>query len=195
MTLIDKMRDATKMLHQELDHSLVPYIESIQSKEDYAALLLLFYGFFKPVYDNIDAYLETDSLPDYRTRRKPEWILNDLEHLEVNYSVEFCKRLPPVTDNVSAFGSLYVLEGSTLGGMIIKKMIGDKLHIHKGLSFFSGYGKQTRGQWNVFIQALNNVNNSEAEEVTLIESAAATFVLFKDWLQDCRLKCLRTANN
>ncbi|TKK68845.1 biliverdin-producing heme oxygenase [Ilyomonas limi] len=183
MTLIQKLRDAIHPLHLALDHSLVPYIESIQSKDDYAALLLLFYGFFKPVYDNIDACIDLNNLPDYPSRRKPEWLLNDLQDLEVDYEIQLCNRLPAITNATTAIGALYVLEGATLGGIMIKKMIIDKLHIHQGLSFFNGYDRHTRERWNVFIQSLNNLNTNNAMDEALIQTAAATFVLFKDWLQ------------
>ena len=70
MTLINKVRTATNALHQSLDNSLIPYIQSVRSKEDYAALLSLFYGFFKPIYDNIDNHIEIHYLPDYQNRRR-----------------------------------------------------------------------------------------------------------------------------
>src|SRR3954463_3266651 len=98
MMLIDKVRAGTYDLHQSLDRSLVRYIESIQSKEQYADLLLLFYGFYKPVYDKIDANLEVQYLPDYQNRRKPEWILNDLQDLDVNYTIQLCKHLPDINN-------------------------------------------------------------------------------------------------
>lgn len=183
MTLIDKVRTATNALHQSLDNSLIPYIHSIRSKEDYAALLLKFYGFFTPVYDSIDAFIQVDDLPDYPHRRKPGWILSDLKDLEVDYSVQLCEQVPYINNNAAAFGALYVLEGSTLGGMIIRKMIAEKLHINKGLSFFSGYGKQTRERWDVFIRSLNDIDNHNISDEMVIQAAVATFTLFKQWLQ------------
>ncbi len=166
---------------------MIPFIESVQSIYDYAALLLVFYGFFKPVYDSIDAFIDTSYLPDYQSRRKPEWILNDLNDLEVKYTIQFCKRVPIINNNAAAFGALYVLEGSTLGGMIIKKMITDKLHLDEGLTFFGGYGKQTRERWNVFINSLNTLNEKNVAGEMVIQTAAATFTLFKEWLQQSGL--------
>ncbi len=52
----------------------------------------------------------------------------------------------------AAFGALYVLEGSTIGGLIIKKMISEKLGSEEGMSFFEGYGKKTAERWKVFTQ-------------------------------------------
>src|SRR5438309_9925339 len=124
--LIDKVRAATGAYHQALDRLMIPNIEAVQSKNDYAELLLLFYGFFKPVYNSIDTFIDTNYLPDYQSRRKAEWILNDLKDLAIDYNVHLCEHLPNINNNAAAFGALYVLEGSTLGGMVIKKMIQDK---------------------------------------------------------------------
>jgi heme oxygenase len=181
--LIEKVRAATYAHHQTLDHSMIPYIEAVQSTNDYAALLLLFYGFFKPVYDSIDLFIDRAYLPDYQSRRKPEWILNDLEELEVNSTIKLCKHISVINNNAAAFGALYVLEGSTLGGMVIRKIISNKLHIDKGLTFFSGYGKQTRERWNVFIHSLNNIHCNNIADDKVIQTAAATFTFFKEWLQ------------
>ena len=181
--LIDRVRAATYALHQSLDNLMIPNIEAIRSKEDYAALLLQLYGFFKPVYDNTDRFLDTNYLPDYRSRRKPEWILNDLKDLEVNHTIHLCEHLPHIDSNAAACGALYVLEGSTMGGMIIKKMIHEKLHSDDGLTFFSGYGKQTRERWNVFIHYLNDIDNHKEASEMVIQTAAATFMFFKEWLQ------------
>lgn len=191
MTLTDKVRTATHSLHHALDQAMMPYIAAIRSKEDYAALLLAFYGFFKPVYDNIDTYIDTSFLPDYKNRRRPEWILHDLDAMEVEYTLPVCGQLPLIKDNASAFGALYVLEGSTMGGVMIKKMIGDKLQRDSGFSFFYGYGRQTREQWNAFIEAFNQLDKHNSADNEVVETAAATFVLFKDWLQQCRLSVLQ----
>jgi heme oxygenase len=181
--IIDKVRIATSAHHRTLDHSMIPFIESVKTIKDYAALLLLFYGYFKPVYNSIDAFIDTSYLPDYQSRRKPEWILNDLNELDVNYTIQLCNKLPVIDNNAAAFGALYVLEGSTLGGMIIKKMISNNLNIDEGLMFFGGYGKQTRERWNVFIHSLNNLNNNNVADEMVIKTAAATFTFFKEWLQ------------
>lgn len=193
--LIQKVRTATHSLHEALDQSLVPYIEAIETTKEYAALLCLFYGFFKPVYDSIDASIDTVYLPDYSSRRKPQLILRDLEELGTTYDSHLCRHLPKITDNVTAFGALYVLEGSTLGGVMIKKMVAGRLQTDKGLSFFSGYGRHTREQWNVFINALNNLNNNKEQDEAVIQTAAITFTFFKEWLQAANLPLARQSRH
>lgn len=184
MMLIDKLREATQHRHKELDDAIMSYLKNIYSTDDYVQLLIAFYGYFKPVYDKIDAHLDISRLPDYNTRRKPDSILQNLISLHHNEKVEnIASQIPAISDNASAFGALYVMEGSTLGGLIIKKMLSDALPLSDTqLSFFAGYGKQTRERWNHFVQALNGFTVVPAEEQAAITSANATFLHFKNWL-------------
>ena len=184
MTLIANLRQATKPAHEELDTAMMPYIKSIHSADDYCKLLSAFYGFFKPVYEKIDAHLQTSFLPDYNTRRKPGDITQNLSCLSCHTSLtDVCKQLPKINNNASAFGALYVMEGSTLGGLMIKKMLAEQTGLpDEQLSFFAGYGKATREKWNVFSAALNTVAHNEKEEEEAVDAAAQTFSCFRDWL-------------
>ncbi len=183
--LIEKLRTATRPMHEQLDQEMGPHIHNIQTKEQYIALLLAFYGFFAPMYHRINAHLDTTGLPDYNTRRKPEDILQNLRalgHGEPPHHL--CQQLPGVEDNAGAFGALYVLEGSTLGGLMIKKMIGEQTGLPEDqLTFFAGYGKQTRRRWDDFITALNATARTAADEASAITAAAATFTAFSAWLR------------
>jgi len=60
--------------------------------------------------------------------------------------------LPEIKNTAQAFGALYVIEGSTLGGQIIKKMVQKQLCMegNNGLSFFDGYREATSDMWQVF---------------------------------------------
>ena len=184
MTLIEKIRQATSRAHEELDAALLPRIKNIHSTGDYIALLTAFYGFFKPVYDSIDTHINVALLPDYATRRKPAHLLKNLDALAPQLSVtNFCQHLPLIHNNASVFGALYVMEGSTLGGLLIKKMIAEQTGLQdEQLSFFAGYGKETRERWNVFVAALNQIAWNDNEEQVAIETATLTFTTFKNWL-------------
>ena len=184
MILIDKLRHATKPAHEELDAAMMPYIKSIHSHDDYCNLLVAFYGFFKPVYQEIDFHLQTAHLPDYHTRRKPSDLTQNLSLLSCQNSLtNICRQLPEINNNASAFGALYVMEGSTLGGLMIKKMLAEQTGLpDEQLTFFAGYGKATREKWSVFITALNAVAQNDKEEEDTVIAATQTFSCFRDWL-------------
>src|SRR5690554_5184564 len=145
--LSQKLKESTSTAHQELEKLVVQKIKSIQDTEDYLILLGYFYRFFAPLEKEIVSQLET-ALPDMMRRRKTEWILDDLDYFQAT-------PLPPYSSVLTidhpsqAIGALYVIEGSTLGGQIICKMIAERLGISAegGFKFFSGYGDDTNKMW------------------------------------------------
>lgn len=182
--IIERLRQATKPVHAQLDHTVFPIIRTVRSVEDYSRLLQIFYGFFKPMYDCLDIYLQKDKLTDYHTRRKPERILEDLFVLTGKHSdINLCIHVPVITNSAQAFGCMYVLEGSTMGGGILCKRIAENLGFadRHSLSFFHGYGENNLSMWSLFLQAMENPANEESEE-ELIDAAIATFKSFHKWI-------------
>ena len=80
-------------------------------------------------------------------------------------------------------GALYVLEGSTLGGQMIARMLQKNplLNLVPGqLNFFLGYKKETGPKWKSFQAALNLL---DGETETLVSTARQTFSLFTQWTE------------
>lgn len=59
-------------------------------------------------------------------------------------------------DFSSYLGYLYVKQGSTMGGQVISRRLGDSLGLSpkRGLRFFSGFGENTRQNWLYFLRYL-----------------------------------------
>ena len=76
------------------------------------------------------------------------------------------------------------MEGSTLGGLYISKMIAKQLNLTNGafLSFFDGYGEQTEEMWNSFKSALDEQVVHTAEQAAVVQAANDTFKKFKTWI-------------
>lgn len=68
---------------------------------------------------------------------------------------DFTQRLP-LPDAASALGSMYVLEGSALGGQVIAKQVGAQLGLTpaNGAAYFQGWGDETGRHWREFREAL-----------------------------------------
>lgn len=180
MVLSDQIKIQTRLQHQELEGVLIPKIKSIRTGEDYARLLQLFYRYFAPLEKDIGALMDS-RLPDFDQRRKTATILIDLDFLEHkgNFPTqEFA--CPKIQNFPQALGALYVMEGSTLGGRIIGNMIGRQLNLHSeaGLSFFIGYGDDTKKMWKRFLHILNDPNLSFLEMEEVILSAQFIFIHF-----------------
>jgi heme oxygenase len=182
----DIIKEATLTNHQQVEKVLVSQMKSMRSKQDYVDLLHLFYGYFGGLEQQINAYINQSDMPDYAQRRKTEAIANDLKALGSQVpAVAGHNYLPQINNDLQAFGALYVIEGSTLGGKIISKMIQQHLNLANaaGLSFFNGYGDDTQQMWDTFKQQLNAVVKSPADEETVLAAANETFGKFKQWLE------------
>ncbi|GAA4092184.1 biliverdin-producing heme oxygenase [Mucilaginibacter panaciglaebae] len=183
--LADKIKEATLQYHQQTEKVLVGKLKSMRSKRDYIDLLTLFYGYFGGLEKHIERYINASNLADYENRRKTSAIADDILTLGGAIPALTAEdQLPEIDNYLKAFGALYVIEGSTLGGQIISKMVQQHLHIAdgKGLSFFNSYGGQTEQMWSSFKETLNGIAMTPQDEEMIIEAANQTFINFKGWL-------------
>lgn len=183
--LSEKLKETTKSNHQLLEKKLITNIKSIRTKEDYAALLALFYSFFGGMEKHINQTIDTRSLPDYTERRKAAALAEDLTALEAQKPVlADDESIPEIKNHLQAMGALYVMEGSTLGGKIISKIIRQQLNEPqmKGLCFFNSYGDATDEMWQRFKDVIDQPLSPSDEEV-VIKAADETFIRFRHWFE------------
>jgi heme oxygenase len=160
-------------------------MRGIRTQEHYVDLLQLFYNYFGAVEEQINQYIGTEHLKDHLQRRKTSSLLNDITALGATANKTISQEDLPVFENhLQAFGALYVLEGSTLGGPYISKMIQKQLDKQdtEGLSFFNSYGEETETMWNMFKAVLDRQAGNEAEQNVILQSADETFLKFKSWI-------------
>lgn len=176
----EQLRSITKEAHQELEKLVILKIKNIRSDADYAALLRNFYTYFGALEASITPFITDEVLPDFTERRKSANLKQDLEDLGTTVSDADTESvaLPGISNALEAMGALYVMEGSTMGGGIIVKMLREKCNINRGLSFFSGYGDQTQAMWQKFTTALNQQVSSTGDDMTVINAANETFKKF-----------------
>jgi heme oxygenase len=179
--LSDDLKEQTQVNHQLLEKKLVLKMRSLCSQSDYVKLLSFFYSYFGGLEQQISKHLIMERIPDYMRRRKAEALLADIKTLGAEPpALADGSHLPTIVDHRQALGALYVMEGSTLGGEIISRMIGKQLSLVKGLSFFKGYGHETADMWQAFKADLNKPENLPGDAV--VEAANETFRKFADWL-------------
>ncbi|MBL1407255.1 biliverdin-producing heme oxygenase [Sphingobacterium faecale] len=172
-----KIKEATKQAHQELEKTVVLQLKAVRNQSDYAEVLKNFYAYFQAVEKAIAPFIDKDSLPDIAERRNSSYIREDIEELGSDTST-LPTAIPPVITNLQqAFGALYVLEGSIMGGPYIVQML-QKYGMTKGFHFFSGYGADSSKMWAAFTAVLNRVPKTEEEESTMVETANETFQKF-----------------
>jgi heme oxygenase len=184
--LADQLKTDTLENHQQLEKMLVVRMKAIRSAADYANLLQLFYSYFGGLEEKIDQYIGNAELPDYNFRRKSESLANDVKALgAVPGTKASGDDLPEIGNRLQAFAAMYVIEGSTLGGKYISKMMAQQLSIkdEQGLTFFSGYGDNTETMWESFKKTLNEQEESEDDAAIVISTANETFAKFKKWIE------------
>lgn len=181
--LSDELKEKTQANHQLLEKRLVAQMRSIQSEQDYTALIAFFYSYFGGLEKAIEQHLDQTRFTDYHTRRKAELLANDLNELgTASPLLATGNQLPVINNHQQALGALYVIEGSTLGGQIIGKMIAKQLPAlgNHGLSFFNGYGDDTMPMWERFKLVINQPENLPGDE--MIMAANETFLKFSQYI-------------
>jgi len=184
--LTDHIKEATQAYHQQTEKVLVGKMKSMRSKQEYIDLLSAFYSYFGGLEQHIELYINASNLADYNDRRKTAALIDDLKALGGNIPIiAQGDDLPEISNYLQAFGALYVIEGSTLGGKIISKMIQQHMHINDGagISFFNSYGDKMQEMWDNFKAILNIVAKTSKDEDVILEAANQTFIKFKAWLE------------
>ncbi|QJD96187.1 biliverdin-producing heme oxygenase [Mucilaginibacter robiniae] len=184
--LAEQLKKDTLQNHQQLEKMLVGRMKAIRSATDYVNLLQLFYSYFGGLETQIAPFINQSNLADYADRRKSEALANDIKALGGQpHEKASGTHLPAITNTAEAFAALYVIEGSTLGGKIISKMMAQQLNITdgRGLTFFSGYGDATESMWTGFKTALNAQAGTPSQQADIINTANETFAKFKQWVE------------
>jgi heme oxygenase (biliverdin-IX-beta and delta-forming) len=91
--------------------------------------------------------------------------------------------LPEMNSSSSFFGTMYVMEGSTLGGQVIARHVAKALHLSEGNgnAYFRGHGYQTGSMWKEFCEVLTTRVPSDQTEA-VVASAKAMFTIFGAWM-------------
>ena len=192
--LSDYLKLHTKANHLQVEKLLVAKMRSIANSDDYVELLQIFYGYFGALEDKINRYIGNLQLPDYAERRKSESLFNDIKSLgnTVPQKPEVLD-LPIIENSLQAFGALYVIEGSTLGGKIIAKLIANQLNLqnNNGLSFFTSYGDKTEKMWDGFKEILDMQPQNQADTKIILDAANDTFLKFKFWIENANEQTIK----
>ena len=182
--LSEAVKALTSPAHQALEKYLVKIIRQISSVEDYKRLLMLFYGYYKPVESLIEAHLRNSS-PVPVQIRKSERLFSDISEIDGQEAIiPLATKLPALQNHTQALAALYVLEGSTLGGKYILQMVRKQIDLPDGTAdaFLSGHGINTEVNWECFKDFLDDEIISTEDHIFL-ETVNDTFHQFYHWAQ------------
>lgn len=178
-SFLKELRAGTDANHKALEQN--PYSERLMSPdvtvEDYKIYLEKMYGIIMPFEQDIQPKL-SHIVTDMANRQKHHLLSNDLQDLGNN-----TENIPlyhfNAANDAAALGQMYVLEGSTMGGMVIQKHM-SKLGVP--VRYFASYGSNTAMMWRAFIDALTTYAVTHNKQEEIIDSAVATFKTMDNWL-------------
>lgn len=193
--ILERLREETRAEHERIERSL-DLTRPGRTARDVAGLLVGFYGFYAPWERAAGGTFAAAGMGAFFERRRKVLCLErDLrfhlgEGADVS-SLPACDRMPDMTSVPKALGSMYVLEGSTLGGQIIARHF--RRHVPgledgRGCSFFECYGAGVGMMWREFQGVLRAHSTSRGADDTMVAAARETFVLLQDWLHDTAVR-------
>jgi heme oxygenase (biliverdin-IX-beta and delta-forming) len=102
-------------------------------------------------------------------------------------SLERCK-LTACADVAAAFGSVYVLEGATLGGQTLLPLVSREIGVtaEHGASFLASYGADVAPMWQRFGAAVDAWCCDSERRASATQAAVRTFETLEAWLLGTR---------
>lgn len=188
MILVD-LKEQTRTLHAEAESSLA-LEKRLANQESYTRFLSRMLGYYTPMERLIARIADASDLGfDLVERQKTSLLRTDLAALGQTTSqiaaLPLCTRLPTIKIRAHIFGCLYVLEGSTLGGQIIRREVQRRLGLtpENGCAFFAGYRERTAAAWQQFGEAIKDFAAKHPEQQgQIINAAKETFERFGEWV-------------
>ncbi|WP_222182105.1 biliverdin-producing heme oxygenase [Geminicoccus harenae] len=173
-TILDRLRAETSADHAVLEARL-DLLASPLDLDHLRRVLRAFHGFHAAWEPMVEALLGER----FRPRRRLGLLAADLRLLGDRDGLPPRPDLAPLPDQASAWGSLYVLEGSTLGGAVIAKALARSGVA--GLGYFNPHGRKTMGNWQAFRSELTAAV-TPGDEPAALAAARATFARLIQWL-------------
>ncbi|WP_158915861.1 biliverdin-producing heme oxygenase [Caulobacter sp. S45] len=182
--VMDRLRAATAVAHRRLERDL-DLLRPPLLKDRFARLLERFWGFHVVWEATVGRHGDLAALMTSRSRLVH--LKRDLQALGL--SAHEIARLPQCAAAAdlshtveAAIGSLYVMEGSTLGGRLIGRALQGRPWLPEaGLTYFDPYRTETGTMWRAFQDHVRSAS-SDADQPAIEAGATQTFELLRGWL-------------
>jgi len=190
-----RLREATAEIHERLHgHAgLGAAASGAMGREDYRLLLSRLWGFHKAFEEMLEDAARALSLDiDMADRARAPMLEADLLTLGLDASqiarLPRCDDIFRPTDEAAFMGALYVVEGSTLGGVQIARALSGLFGgpDGEGRKFFLGYGDRHGIMWREFLARLDASTADATREASAIEGAVKIFADFEIWMAGWR---------
>jgi heme oxygenase len=188
---LEKLRSATRSEHEAVE-SAMPLMQSGLTLEQYAEVLRRLYLLISSWEEWAQSSAPLDLTGMVRSRQRRALLEYDLSLIgmaQPRKAGNFPQRKIPglcVEDRrfrASFLGTMYVIEGSTLGGRYIARRVEHALRLKagEGCAYFRGYGDRTEEMWQAFRAVLAGVPEDQSAHV--IAASKAMFRVFGDGMR------------
>ncbi|MFN3355900.1 MAG: biliverdin-producing heme oxygenase [Pseudomonas sp.] len=186
-SLREALRTGTALLHGGLERRL-PFFSERLDAHWYQRLLQAYFGFYAPMEE---ALCDAELIPvgfDPAQRVKTPTLLRDLHALGLNddaiNALPRSTQLPRLDTPAACLGVLYVLEGATLGGQVLRREMAQRLALDadNGGGFLNVYGAETGRRWKDFLDYLGSLPLDAPATQRAVDAARSTFSCFEQWL-------------
>ena len=177
--LWSQLRESTRAAHAQAEASLAPLAQP-DSLAGYAALLCVLWGFQAPM-ERLLGYQELPSAVDWPARKRLSSLAADLIDLGVSDApLPQATGLPALSSPGAVWGTLYVTEGATLGGRVLRRHIEARLG-PVPVRFLDGHGDRTQPMWRDLAQLADQYVTTKHDRQLAQQSAMQAFAAFSTW--------------
>jgi heme oxygenase (biliverdin-IX-beta and delta-forming) len=184
-SVLARLKSETQVEHDAIEEVLDLMSDSL-TPDAYRRIVERFYGYYRPMEQAIFSLREGEvEWGILEGRRKTSLLEQDLQSLGIASpnSLPLCGQTPRISSAESVYGSLYVMEGATLGGQHISRHIHRVLNVSNdsGGRFFHSYGQRTGEMWQTFRASLDSFATTPETQDQVIKAALETFSTLRNW--------------
>ena len=184
------LRTGTAAEHEDVERAL-DLMDPALSRSRLVHVLDLMHGFWRAAEHGLDEWAtrrpDDAARLDWTRRRRTALFAEDLHRLGATPSGS-APELPAVAGTDEALGRMYVLEGSTLGGVFIARHLAELPGLAgTRIRAFSPYGSETGAMWADFRRVTRAVVAEGGDARAVVESARTTFAVLAGWCRRASL--------
>lgn len=185
--LLQALRASTGQLHVRLEKRM-PFFTPGLDAALYLRLLKAYYGFYRPLEAALVASELMPASLAPAERIKTPALVSDLNALGLSESdildLPLCPQLPVIDSPGACLGVMYVLEGATLGGQLLRREVHARIGLDEqsGARFLDVYGAATGKRWKAFLNYLQVAPCAPPAIEAAALAARSTFARFEHWL-------------
>ena len=190
MKIMQELKSRTKESHDRIE--ALAYSHKIMggtiTLTEYQELILKNYWFHAIAENALDKALSPEAKVelDFENRRKLSYLWQDLEELGLKELAQY-PRLPKfeLEGATAALGAMYVMEGATLGGAIIRRELNKNKSICQAssMNYYTCYGTNIGPYWKQFMGYMADNITTEGDCEAAASQAISTFELFEQILK------------